>query len=109
MLTIHRRSVNSRELLKVVVEQARAETVVDITTLPVQMAVVEEGIHPDTGDYVPADWETISGKTYATALIGPGGGIQLALTDEFYIAWVKVNTGIEFIELKAVEDVIEVY
>src|SRR5215471_2029390 len=109
MLTIHRRSVNSRELLKVAVEQARAEVMVDITTMPVEMAVVEEGIHPAAGDYVAADWETISGKTYAATLIGPGGGIQLAMTDEKYIAWVRVNTGVEFIELKAIDDVIEVY
>jgi len=109
MLTIHRRSVNSRELLKVAVEQARAETMVDITTLPAEMAVVEEGVHPDDTDYVSANWETIQNLNYVTALIGPGGGIQLDLTDEKYIVWVRVNTGVEYIELKAIEDVVEVY
>jgi hypothetical protein len=71
--------------------------------------VVAEWVHPAAGDYVAAGWETINGVNYATVLIGPGGGIQLALTDEVYIVWVRVNTGVEFIELKAIEDVVEVY
>jgi hypothetical protein len=108
MLTIHQRSVNSTELLKVGVQQARAKTQIDITTLPVKMAVVEEGFRPETADYADASWETIDGVTYASTLVGPGG-IQLDLTDEAYIVWVKVIVGPENIELKCFEDVVEVY
>ena len=108
MLTIHRRSVNSAELLKVGVEAAKSVAVIDITTFPVQMAVMEEGIHPESGDYQNADWETIDGVTYATALVGPGG-ITLELTDEVYIPWVKVLAGAQTVEARCFEDVIEVY
>lgn len=108
MLTIHKRSVNSTELLKVGVQQARAKTEIDITTLPVKMALVEEGFHPDPVDYADASWETIHGVTYASTLVGPGG-IQLDLTDEMYIVWVKVTVGPQNIELKCFEDVVEVY
>ena len=108
MLTVHRRSVNSTELLKVGVNQAKAEVHIDITTLPVKMALEVEGIHPGDADYQSATWETIDGTDYVCGLVGPGG-IQLALTDEMYIVWVRVNTGLENIELKATEDVVEVY
>ena len=89
-------------------EQARAQVHIDITTLPAEMAVVEEGFHPEDFDYHSASWETISGTTYVAALVGPGG-IQLELTDEMYIPWVRINTGLENIELKCIEDVVEVY
>jgi hypothetical protein len=108
MLTIHKRSVNSAELLKVRVEKAKSQTPVDITTLPVEMAVVLDGVHPEDGDYQAADWEQIDGNSYATTLLGPGG-IQLELTDENYIPWVRVTAGLEIIEAKCFEDVIEVY
>jgi hypothetical protein len=108
MLTIHRRSVSSKELLKVGVEAAKRAAPVDITTLPVKMAVVLDGVHPVAGDYQAATWETIGGKTYAAALLGPGG-ITLSLTDEVYIPWVQVTAGPEIIEARCFEDVIEVY
>ena len=104
---IHR-SVLSIELLRVEVEAAATGTPVDITAYPVRMAVVEEGIHPGDDDYVTADWETIHGRTYATVLVGPGSDIVLALTDEVYIPWVKVNAGVEYPELKS-KNTIEVY
>ena len=108
MLTIHRRSVNSTELLKIGVKQARAEVMIDITTLPAEMAVIVEGERPTNLDYQTAIWETIDGVDYVSALVGPGG-IQLVDTDEIYIPWVRVNTGLENIELKCIEDVVEVY
>lgn len=108
MLTVHRRSVNSAELLKVGVEAAKSNTVIDITTFPVLMAVLEEGEHPESTDYQTAAWETIDGVTYATALVGPGG-IVLEYTDEVYIPWVKVLAGAQIVEARCFEDVIEVY
>jgi hypothetical protein len=108
MLTIHRRSVTSAELLKVRVEQARSQTHVDLTTLPVFMAVIVDGDRPDSGDYAAAGWELIDGNMYAVALVGPGG-IQLAMTDEMYVPWVKIVAGSETIEVKCLDDVIEVY
>jgi len=108
MLTVHRRSVNSSELVKIAVEPPRSQSYVDVTTFPVQLTLVEEGIHPDAGDYVLASWETISCKNYAVALVGPGG-LQLPLTDEMYIPWVRVNAGGFWIEAKCIQDVVEVY
>ena len=108
MLKIHRRSVNSDELLKVGVEPAKTVLPVDITNFPVKMAVVEDGIHPELTDYQTATWETIDGRTYATAMVGPNG-IALEYTDEAYIPWVIVVAGSETIEARCLEDVIEVY
>lgn len=108
MLTVHRRSVNSSELVKIAVEPPRMEVPVDITTMPVQVTLVLEGIHPDVADYVLASWETMNGKDYAVALVGPGG-LQLELTDEMYIPWVRVDAGGHWVETKCFEDVVEVY
>jgi len=108
MLKTHRRSVNSKELLKVGVEAAKRATPIDITTLPVKVAVVLDGVHPSPADYQTATWETIGGKTYATTLVGPGA-LVLAMTDEAYIPWVQVTAGAEIIEARCLEDVIEVY
>jgi hypothetical protein len=108
MLTVHKRSINSGELLKVAVEPAKSATPVDITTFVVSMAVVLDGIHPSAGDYQLAAWETIDGVTYASTMVGPGG-IVLPLTDESYIPWVKILAGSQTVEARCFEDVIEVY
>jgi hypothetical protein len=107
-MKIHRRSVSSSELLKIGVEAAKSETVVDITTFPVKVAVAIEDIHPAPTDFQDGQWETIDGLDYATVLLGPGG-IVLPLTDETYIAWVRIVLGAQSIEAKCFEDVIEVY
>jgi hypothetical protein len=107
-MKIHRRSWNSSELLKVGVEPAKARTPVDITTFPVSVAVVLEGVHPVSGDFTAGQWETIDGLDYATVLVGPSG-ITTPLTDEPYIPWVRVTAGAQSIEAKCFEDVIEVY
>lgn len=110
MLTVHRRSVNSSELVKIAVEAPKTENPVDITTFLVQLTLMEEGIHPEPADYVLATWETMNGRDYAVALVGPGaGGLVLELTDEVYIPWVRVNAGGFWVETKCLEDVVEVY
>ena len=108
-MRIHRRSISSVEYLKVGVEPAKSADKVDITLAAVKVAVVLDGVHPGSGDFHTAAWETIDGLNYATILMGPGQVLELAATDEVYIPWVQVADGVQVIEVRCFEDIVEVY
>lgn len=106
---VHRRSVNSKERLKLGVKAAKAASPVDITTATVKVALKIDGERPSAGDFQSATWETIDGLPYAVILIGPDTTLELDLTDEVYIPWIQVTSGSEVVEVRSFDDVVEVY
>ncbi|SDI40717.1 hypothetical protein SAMN05421505_14917 [Sinosporangium album] len=79
----------SRPYLYIWVEGARG-------TEPVEVAFVNPGAEPVTGDWHPAAWDadSVTAKgADARILIGPGGEVVLA--DGTYDAWVRVTGPVE--------------
>lgn len=69
----------------------------DPTALAVEMAFTT-GPEPTAGDWAAASWETVDGKWYARALIGPGAR---QLTDGMWLVWVRVTGNPELPVIKA--------
>lgn len=65
---------------------------VDPTTFPIQVAFVGDG-EPVEADWSPGSWETIGGRYYARALVGPGGDVQLV--NGRYAMWVRITAAPE--------------
>lgn len=63
-------------------------------TVPVEAAFTAgEEVEPLESDWVPATWDVQRGRTYALALVGPGGAAVLA--DGTWMVWVRFAAGDE--------------
>lgn len=86
---ITRISALSLERVKVEVAATVNGVAYNPTVDTVVMAFKRPKDTPDTADWKTASWETIAGKYYARALVGPGGVIEL--TAGRWDVWVKVT------------------
>lgn len=59
---------------------------VDLSGLPVEIALIAPGSDPDAGDWKTATWH----DGHARILIGPGGALQLE-QHHTYIPWVRIT------------------
>ncbi len=60
----------------------------NLSTYPVEMALVAYGAEPASGDWKTAAWDS----TDAKILIGPGSSAVGALTEGVYGVWVRITT-----------------
>jgi hypothetical protein len=70
-----------------------ADPNLDVTTLPIWMAVLPEGVTPGSGDWQTAFWHTdgVTGETTARGLLG----VALPLQTGVLVAWLKLDLGNE--------------
>ena len=64
-----------------------------LTTLPVEMAIVQQGQDPAGGDWKSAEWSDDADST-ALVLIGPGTDLELEKGVNYGI-WVKITSSPE--------------
>lgn len=87
-------AIGSLVLLKVPDVRAFApedsDGAVDVTTLPVDMALLLPGVDPAAADWHTAAWSTGAATPTAEILVGPGGTIVPAAKG-VYMVWVRVR------------------
>lgn len=86
---ILRISALSKEYVKVPVTATVNGVAYNPTLDVVTIAFKKPADTPAAGDFKSASWETISGKYYARALVGPGGVIELPAGR--WSVWVKIT------------------
>lgn len=103
---IHRVAALSKEYVKVPVAATVNGATYNPTVDAVTIAFKKPAETPAANEFLAASWETINGKYYARALIGPGGGVT-TLTPGRWNVWVKVTDNPEIPVIDAGQ--IEIY
>lgn len=67
----------------------------DLTSLPVSMQVLPNGVRPAEDGWVDAVWDTDNGRIIAKVLIGPGTSFDLSGAPGTYIPWVRITASQE--------------
>lgn len=87
MLTIN---ALSTEYVRIPVAATLSGVEVNPVSDPLAIAIMPEGVAPDTLDWLTGSWEIDSDTYYARVLVGPDGG-ETTLSYGLYEVYVKID------------------
>lgn len=72
----------------------------DVTTLPVDVAIIPDTMLPEDSDWVEAEWTPAATSPTARILVGPGGTIDDLAPNVWLGIWLRVRGTVEEPERK---------
>lgn len=86
----------STEAVLIPVQEIVNGIAVDVTTYPVEIALIDDNDDPESADWNVGTWETnsLSGEYDASVIVGPAGTVTL-VAGRSYRPWVRVTAPAE--------------